>query len=81
MAPEPTYPVKKLVNFTEEMAARISTFRFQNCIPSENEAIRRLAERGLLLDDIVADCIQRGRPDIASLIQELATAIDARKSL
>jgi hypothetical protein len=47
MAPEPTYPVKKLVNLTEDQAERISTFRFENRIPSENEAIRRLIDAGL----------------------------------
>lgn len=47
MAPEPTYPVKKLVNLTEEQAQRISSFRFENRIASENEAIRRLIELGL----------------------------------
>lgn len=47
MAPEPTYPVKKLVNLTEEQAQRISSYRFENRIASENEAIRRLIELGL----------------------------------
>lgn len=47
MAPEQTYPVKKLVNLTEDQAQRISAFRFDNRIPSENEAIRQLIEIGL----------------------------------
>lgn len=47
MSREPIYPVKKLVNLTEEQAQQISTFRFDNRIASENEAIRRLIELGL----------------------------------
>lgn len=47
MAADATYPVKKLVNLTAEQAERISTFRYDQRIPSENEAIRRLIELGL----------------------------------
>lgn len=47
MAKETVYPVKKLVNLTEEQAARISDFRFEQRLQSENEAIRRLIEIGL----------------------------------
>lgn len=47
MAPEPTYPVKKLVNLTEDLAERISTFRHESRLASENEAIRQLIEAGL----------------------------------
>jgi len=47
MNAETTYPVKKLVNLTEEQAERISSFRYEGRIPSENEAIRRLIELGL----------------------------------
>jgi hypothetical protein len=47
MNAETAYPVKKLVNLTEELAAKISEFRFGERIPSENEAIRRLIELGL----------------------------------
>jgi hypothetical protein len=47
MAAEVAYPVKKLVNLTEELASRISSFRYEQRIPSENEAIRRLIEAGL----------------------------------
>ncbi|GGH63994.1 hypothetical protein GCM10011341_39600 [Frigidibacter albus] len=47
MARETAYPVKKLVNLTEEQAARISDFRFDQRLQSENEAIRRLLEIAL----------------------------------
>lgn len=47
MARETTYPVKKLVNLTEEQAKRISDFRFEQRLQSENEAIRRLIEIAL----------------------------------
>lgn len=45
------YPVKKLVNFTEEQAKRIADYRFAKRIPSENEAIRQLVEIGLAASD------------------------------
>ena len=41
------FPNKKLINHTEEMLARISDFRFDRRLSSENEAIRRLIEIGL----------------------------------
>lgn len=44
---EVIYPVKKVVALTNEMAERISEYRHQNRISSENEAIRRLIELGL----------------------------------
>ncbi|MDC0660850.1 MULTISPECIES: hypothetical protein [unclassified Leisingera] len=47
MAKQTVYPVKKLVNLTEEQAKRIADFRFENRLQSENEAIRRLIEIGL----------------------------------
>ena len=47
MAKETIYPVKKLVNLTEDQAQRINDFRFENRIASENEAIRQLIELGL----------------------------------
>ncbi len=47
MAGETSFPVKKLVNLTEDQAARVSEFRFERRLPSENEAIRQLIELGL----------------------------------
>jgi hypothetical protein len=44
---EPIFPVKKLVNFTDDQAKRIADFRFSRRIASENEAIRQLVEGGL----------------------------------
>jgi len=41
------YPVKKLVSLTELQAERISDYRFDQRIASENEAIRQLIEYGL----------------------------------
>jgi hypothetical protein len=41
------FPVKKLVPLTEDLAERIKTFRHEQRISSENEAIRRLIELGL----------------------------------
>ena len=47
MSKDTAFPVKKLVNLTDDQAKRISDFRFDNRLPSENEAIRILIERGL----------------------------------
>lgn len=47
MAKQTVYPIKKLVNLTEEQASRITDFRFAHRLQSENEAIRRLIEIGL----------------------------------
>jgi hypothetical protein len=47
MSKDTVFPVKKLVNLTDDQAKRISDFRFDNRLPSENEAIRILIERGL----------------------------------
>lgn len=47
MAADATFPVKKLVSLTEEQARQISTFRYDQRLPSDNEAIRRLIEVGL----------------------------------
>jgi hypothetical protein len=44
---EPIFPVKKLVNLTDDQAKRIADFRFSHRIASENEAIRQLVEAGL----------------------------------
>ncbi|ETD90900.1 hypothetical protein U713_03995 [Rhodobacter capsulatus YW2] len=55
MARETAYPVKKLVNLTDEQAKRISDFRFDQRLQSENEAIRRLIELGL-------EAIEKDRP-------------------
>jgi len=44
---ETLYPIKKLVNLTEEQAKRIADIRFAMRLQSENEAIRRLLELGL----------------------------------
>lgn len=51
MARETAYPVKKLVNLTEEQARRISDFRFSQRLQSENEAIRSLIEIALGVAD------------------------------
>lgn len=51
MSRDTLYPVKKLVNLTEDQARRISDFRFENRLQSENEAIRRLIELGLETTD------------------------------
>ena len=47
MAKQTVFPVKKLVNLTDDQAQRIADFRYDNRIPSENEAIRQLIELGL----------------------------------
>jgi hypothetical protein len=47
MAPDLTYPVKKLVSLTDEQARQITNFRYDQRLPSDNEAIRRLIELGL----------------------------------
>ena len=47
MSKPSTYPVKKLVSLSEDQARRIADFRYDNRIPSENEAIRQLIELGL----------------------------------
>lgn len=47
MPSQQIFPVKKLVNLTAPLAARVSAFRFDHRLQSENEAIRRLIEAGL----------------------------------
>lgn len=47
MAPDLTFPIKKLVNLTDEQAREITKFRYDRRLPSDNEAIRRLVEMGL----------------------------------
>jgi len=47
MPRKPAYPVKKLLGLTEEMAERISDYRFEARINSESDAIRQLIELGL----------------------------------
>ena len=47
MARETAYPVKKLVNLTDDQAKRISDFRFDQRLQSENEAIRVLIDMAL----------------------------------
>jgi hypothetical protein len=47
MAAETPFPVKKLVNLTEEQASQISSYRFEQRLRSENEAIRQLIDLGL----------------------------------
>jgi hypothetical protein len=47
MAPDLTFPIKKLVNLTDEQASQITKFRYDQRLPSDNEAIRRLIEMGL----------------------------------
>jgi hypothetical protein len=47
MAKDTQFPIKKLLPLTEEQAAAISEYRFENRISSENEAIRQLIDLGL----------------------------------
>jgi hypothetical protein len=47
MSKDTVFPVKKLVNLTEEQAKQISDYRFEKRLPSENEAIRLLIQLGL----------------------------------
>jgi hypothetical protein len=47
MSKKPAYPVKKLVGMTEDMALRISDYRFGHRLSSESDAIRDLIEKGL----------------------------------
>jgi hypothetical protein len=44
---EVLYPVKKLIQLTEEQVAAIADYRFANRVPSESEAIRQLIQLGL----------------------------------
>jgi hypothetical protein len=41
------FPVKRLLRLTDEQAARITDFRYERRIPSDNEATRQLIEMGL----------------------------------
>ncbi|NJO33945.1 MAG: hypothetical protein HC869_13200 [Rhodospirillales bacterium] len=41
------FPVKRLLRLTEEQAARITDFRYEQRVPSDNEAMRQLIEMGL----------------------------------
>ena len=47
MNKDTVFHVKKLVNLTEDQAKRISDFRFEKRLASENEAIRVLIGLGL----------------------------------
>jgi hypothetical protein len=47
MAHDPIFPVKKLVNLTDEQSKLINDFRYDHRLPSDNEAIRLLIDRGL----------------------------------
>lgn len=44
---EVLYPVKKLIQLTEEQVAAIADYRFAKRVPSESEAIRQLIALGL----------------------------------
>lgn len=39
--------VRKLVSFPEELWEKVNDFRFSKRLPSENEAVRQLVQRGL----------------------------------
>ncbi len=41
------FPVKRLLRLTEDQATRITDFRYEQRIPSDNEAMRQLIEMGL----------------------------------
>lgn len=47
MAGATLFPVKKLLALTPDQAERIASYRFDNRIPSEAEAVRQLIELGL----------------------------------
>jgi hypothetical protein len=87
MNAETSYPVKKLVNLTEEQGARISSFRFDQRISSENEAIRQLIELGLeagkavTADQLIAFCRDQQRSDLAQLIESLVFESKNRSDL
>jgi hypothetical protein len=51
-------------------------------LPPRAEAARRLIERGLdvSVEDIIQDCKDRGRPDIADIAHELLTAMRKARS-
>jgi len=43
-----TYPIKKVIGFTENMLTAVDTWRLkQRPVPNVSEAIRRLVEMGL----------------------------------
>lgn len=58
MVRESLYPVRKLISLSEEQAQRVSDFRFDARLKSENEAIRELIERGLAAFEAVRDAPQ-----------------------
>jgi len=43
--------VQKLIAMPRELAEKVSEYRFDNRLPSEAEAIRRLIQRGLASHD------------------------------
>jgi hypothetical protein len=45
------YPVKKLIRITEEQSGKISAYRFDRRLLSDNEAIRRLINIGLQTEE------------------------------
>ncbi|MGI3212982.1 hypothetical protein ACROSR_17950 [Roseovarius tibetensis] len=55
MSRKPAYPVKKLIGMSEDMAERISDYRFGHRLSSESEAIRDLIEKGLAAADVAEE--------------------------
>ena len=47
MARDSSYPNRKMVSISNEMAKAIDDYRFLNRIPSETEALRQLLDLGL----------------------------------
>lgn len=58
MAKDTQYPVRKLAYFSDAMAEAIATFRHDNRIASENEAIRRLINMGIAAEPILRDLLR-----------------------
>lgn len=50
MARPKVMAVRKIVSLPPEIARAVDDFRFENRIPTESEAIRRLIELGLSAD-------------------------------
>lgn len=67
--------VQKLTAMPREMAARVSDYRFENRLPSEAEAIRRLITIGLeanpILKEFLAFLESSGDADDADTLKQI----------
>lgn len=86
MAKNSKFPSRKLAYFSDEMAKAIDDFRYENRIPSENEAIRQLIHTGLAARPILVE-VQKmlvqlrpvgGESDLDKHIEAIHAALNSK---